>query len=81
MFNQTQFDRDFAKSRRNFTIMSRIVITFITLVFIAIITFWIFAGVLAFKAVDHVGEQGMRGAIEQLWCGKSVDCKLPEITK
>ena len=78
MFNhQSKFDRDFAKSQRNFTIMSRIIITFITLVFIAIITFWIFAGVFAVKAVDNVGEQGLRGALEQLWCGKSVDCKLP----
>lgn len=81
MFNQTKFDRDFAKSQRNFTIMSRIVISFITLVFIAIITFWIFAGVFAVKAIDNVGEQGLRGSLEQLWCGKSADCKLPEITK
>ena len=81
MFNTKEFDRDFAKSQRNFTIMSRIVTTFIALVFIGIITFWVFAGVVAVKAVDHVSEQGVQGALEQLWCGKSADCKLPEITK
>lgn len=81
MFNQTKFDLDFAKSRRNFTIMSRIVTSFIVFVFIAIISFWIFAGVFAVKAVDNVGEKGLRGSLEQLWCGKTPDCKLPEITK
>lgn len=77
MVNHKEFDRNFAKSQRNFNIMFRVIATIVALGFVGIVCFWIFAGVLAVKAADQVGEQGVRGVVEQLWCGKSVDCKLP----
>ena len=77
MFNSRDFDRRFNQSQRRFDFMFRVVATIIALVFVGIVCFWIFAGALAVKAVDQVGEQGVRGVVEQLWCGKSPDCKLP----
>lgn len=77
MFNSQDFDRRFKQSQRRFDFMFRIVATFIVLTFVGIICFWVFAGVLAVKAVDQVGDQGVRGVVESLWCGKSPDCKLP----
>lgn len=77
MFNSQDFDRRFKRSQRRFDIMFNIVATFIGLGFVATVIFWIFAGVLAVNTVDQVGDQGIRGVIEKLWCGKTEDCKLP----
>lgn len=51
--------------------------TFILIVFVLIICVWIFMGVLAYKGVTTVDERGLKGFVEQIWCGKQADCKLP----
>jgi hypothetical protein len=77
MFDTRDFDRRFKQSQRRHDIMFRVISTIVALTFVGIVCFWIFAGVLAVNAVDQVGEQGVRGVVEQLWCGKTADCKLP----
>jgi hypothetical protein len=77
MFDSQDFDRRFKQSQRRFDFMFRIVATVIALTFVGTILFWIFAGYVAVKTVDQVGDQGVRGVVEQLWCGKNPDCKLP----
>lgn len=71
------FNTRFQQSQRRFDIMFRVVSTLIAVVFVCIVLFWIGMGVLAVKTVDSVGENGVRGVVEQLWCGKNQDCKLP----
>lgn len=64
------FDRDFNRMRT-------FVKVFFILIFVSIISIWIFGAVLAYKVVDTVGEQGLKNVVEQVWCGKDEDCKLP----
>lgn len=59
----------------------RVVSVFIAVIFIMVISFWIVTGIFAYKALNQVNDNGVRGLIEQLWCGKNVDCKLPNITE
>ena len=74
MFN-SDFDRRFQQSQRRFDIMFRIVATIIALSFVGIVAFWIFAGTVAFKAVGEIEHQGVKGLVEQIWCGKEKpDC-------
>lgn len=75
------FDSDFNKMRRNHAIFSKFVFGFIAFVFVLMICWFIFLGVIAFKASDKIGEVGISGTFEQLWCGEKKDCKLPEILK
>jgi hypothetical protein len=76
MFNRNNFDHRFDQSQRRFNTMFRVITTIIVLGFTAILAFWIFAGFLAYKAADGIGEKGVRGVVEQLWCGKSTNCEL-----
>lgn len=48
--------------------------TFIALIIIAIIAFWIFAGVTAIKAADQVEQNGLKSVIENIWCGPNNKC-------
>ena len=74
MFN-SDFNRRFQQSQRRFDIMFRIVATIIALSFVGIVAFWIFAGTVAFKAVGEIEQQGVKGLVEQIWCGKEKpDC-------
>lgn len=76
MFDTKEFNRQFAQSQRRFNVMFRVVTTLIALTFVGVILFWGFAGFLAYKAADGIGEKGVRGVVEQLWCGKSTNCEL-----
>ena len=51
------------------------------LVFTLIISCWISMGYLAVKSVDSIDQKGIKGLAEQVWCGKEIDCKLPEVLK
>ena len=74
MFDR-DFDRRFRQSQRRFDIMFRIVATIIALTFVGIVAFWIFAGTMVFKAVGEVDQKGLKGVVEQIWCGKEKpDC-------
>lgn len=74
MFNKSEFDKRFARNQRRFDIMFRVVSVIIGIVFIAVIAGWIFAGTVAYKAVDAVEEQGLKSVIENIWCGKDQKC-------
>ena len=67
----SDFDRRFQQSQRRFDIMFRVVTTVIALGFVAIVAFWIFAGFVAVKAVGEVEQQGVKGIVEQIWCGNN----------
>ena len=74
MFDR-DFDRRFRQSQRRFDIMFRIVSTIIALTFIGIVAFWIFAGTMVVKAADEVDQKGLKGVVQQIWCGKEKpDC-------
>ena len=75
MLNRVDFDTQFRKSQRRFDFMFRLISAAIAVVFVAIIGFWIFAGTMLFKAAGAVEEVGVKGVIEQVWCGsKNQDC-------
>jgi hypothetical protein len=38
-------------------------------------------GYLVVKGVGAVDEKGLKGVVEQVWCGKAADCKLPDIAQ
>lgn len=59
--------------------LDRIVPVFIGIVFTVMLCWVIFVGVIAFMVVDTVNTVGIKGAIESAWCGKSADCRLPEV--
>lgn len=59
--------------------LHKIVISMICFAFVMIITFWIIGGLIVYKGVTEVNEQGARGVIERIWCGKSTNCKLPAV--
>lgn len=65
-----EFDRRFERARKRHDMMFRIVMTIIVITFIAIISFWIFAGTVVIKAMNQVEQHGVRGVVEQIWCGK-----------
>lgn len=72
------FHQRFDRSQRRFDLMFRAIATMIGMVFVGIIVFWIAVAVLAFNAADTVQDQGVRGLVQQLWCGKNAtDCRLP----
>lgn len=62
-------------------VMFKIVPWFIGFVFFVVILGWITMGVLAYKTIDAVGDKGLKGVAEQVWCGKADKCTLPEFTK
>jgi hypothetical protein len=59
----------------------KIVPWFIGLAFTLIILGWIVMGVLMYKGISSVNEVGAKGMVEQLWCGKDTNCKLPDVLK
>lgn len=54
---------------------------FIAFVFVIVISFSVVIGIFAVKAANQVNDSGIRGLLEQLWCGKDVDCKIPNISE
>lgn len=69
---------DFDKS---FDTMQTIFKVVFGLAVVMIIGSWIVMGVFAYKTIDAVGEQGVKGVVEQVWCGKDTQCSLPAIAK
>lgn len=67
----SDFDRRFRQSQRRHDIMFRIIMGFCLVVFLIVISFWIFAGVTAYKAIDQIESQGVKSLVEQIWCGKN----------
>ena len=65
--------------RTSESFLFRIVPWFIGFVFALILSIWIISGILAFKSLDAINEKGLKGVVEQVWCGKDTDCKLPEV--
>ena len=61
---------------RNFNIIQKLVFGFIGFVFILITVGFILFGYLAYKSADVVQEIGLRGAIQQIWCGEKKECIL-----
>jgi hypothetical protein len=57
--------------------MFRVVTALIVLAFLVIIGFWIVMGTVAYKTVEQVDEKGVKGVVEQIWCGKQKDCTIP----
>ena len=57
----------------------RFVPWFIGFVFILVISGWILIGFFAYKSVDAINDKGLKGVVEQVWCGKDTECKLPEV--
>lgn len=47
------------------------------LAFVLIILTWIFVAIVGFKTADSIKTEGIRGVIQNIWCGKDSDCKLP----
>jgi hypothetical protein len=61
--------------------MFKLIPWFIGAVFAIIISSWIVRGYLVVKGVGAVDEKGLKGVVEQVWCGKAADCKLPDIAQ
>lgn len=76
-----KFDNDFARMRRNHDRFQIFVIGFIAVIFVAIICWFIFLGVVLYKTSGTVEKVGVSGAVEKIWCGERTDCKLPEFLK
>ena len=55
-------------------VMFGVAATFIVVVWIAIIAFWIFAGSTAIKAADQVEQRGLKAIVEEIWCGPNNQC-------
>lgn len=64
------FDRRFEKARRRHDMMFRVVMTLFVIAFITIVCFWIFVGTVAVNTVTQVDQHGIKGVVEQIWCGK-----------
>jgi len=59
----------------------KVVPFFVCVVFALILAWYVFLGVLLVKGYDKIDEVGLKGAMESVWCGKQVDCKLPSLTE
>lgn len=71
---KSRFESDFDKDRRTFRWLFRGVMAMIIVTFLMIVTFWIGAGILAYKAVDEVNYVGMKTVLTRIWCGPGVSC-------
>ena len=58
---------------RNFDNFSKMIFVFIAVVFALILLFWAAAAVITYVSIDTIREVGLRGLIEQIWCGPK-DC-------
>ena len=69
---------DFDKSFNTFNTIFKVVFGISVII---IVGTWIVMGVLAYKTIDAVGERGVKGVVEEVWCGKDTQCSLPAIAK
>lgn len=58
------------QNKSRFKVIFGIASALIVLTFIGIIAFWAFVGTVAFKAADEINQNGVKGVIEDVWCGK-----------
>ena len=42
-----------------------------------IVAGWILLGIIVVKTINHIDENGIKGATERIWCGRNQDCHLP----
>jgi hypothetical protein len=61
--------------------MFKLIPWFIGAVFTLIICYWIAIGYVVVKGLGAIDEKGLKGVVEQVWCGKAADCKLPDIAQ
>ena len=64
------FDKEFEKSKKRFTLIWRIVITIFIIGAVAFAAEVAFVGYVAYKAVPTVEQQGLKGVVDSLWYGK-----------
>ncbi len=64
------FDMRFERSQKRFNMIFRIISILIAFVFVATVGFWIVVGVFAFNSVGAIDQHGIKGVVEQIWCGK-----------
>lgn len=57
----------------------KIIPFFFVVVFVMIVAWYVFLGVLLVKGYDKIDEVGLKGAMESVWCGKQPNCKLPSL--
>jgi hypothetical protein len=57
---------------------SKIFPWFFGAVFTLIICGWFAIGYFFAQGLSAVDEKGLRGVVEQVWCGKKVECELPK---
>ena len=71
---QSDFNADFAKSRRRFNFLFNTVLVIVMVAFVAIVGLWILAGTLIYKSADEVKDVGLKAVIERVWCGPNAKC-------
>ena len=69
------------RNRMHSTFFSKIFPWFFFAVFALIIGGWIVTGYVVVKGVGAVDEKGLKGVVEQVWCGERVECELPKIAQ
>jgi hypothetical protein len=50
------------------------VLVFIGFVFVLIVSWFVFLGVVVYNVSDQVESQGLKSIIENLWCGDGKQC-------
>jgi hypothetical protein len=67
-------------NQTSFNIMFRVIAGIIAFGFLLILSFWIFIAVQAVDAAEDIGEVGVQGVIQKLWCGRqNPNCDLPAV--
>ncbi len=62
--------RHFEVTKRRHDRLFRFVSVMIVLTFIATLLGWLFVGILVYDTATEIENQGIKGVVEQLWCGK-----------
>ena len=64
---------------RDQSLLFKIVPSFIVLVGILILGLFVVIGIFTYNTMESVNEVGVKGVLEQVWCGKQhTNCKLLE---
>lgn len=64
------WESEFEKSNRRFNIVWNLALGFIIFIFAVVICGWVGIGYVAVGAAGDISENGARGVISELWCGK-----------
>ena len=57
----------------------KIIPIFIGFVFVTIICWWIFVGVVVYRGSNEIAENGLGSIVHDIWCGKKTNCKVPGV--